>query len=553
MMHLSVSAPASSIFSSTIAGGFRKWKRSLALFCVVTPLFLLATPRPAMATISYRVSLADSAQHSFAVTMTVPVKDEKEVVVAMPAWNALYQIRDFAYRVHDLRTDVPANNGLSCKPLPIDKQTWRVPISSQCLGTQRPQLTLEYSIVWDVPGPFDSQLNTHHAFMNLAEILMYVPDRRAEDTSVTFDDVPNRWRTATELVAAHTENSYSALSYDALVDAPVEAGQFDEFQFDQSGVTFHVVLDGGGSWKKNQMEEALQRITAYEMKLMGGPPPFDPPNRDYTFFLHIGTYEEAGSGGMEHRNSTAIAAPSAESAVAVAAHEFFHVWNVKRIRPRALEPVDYTKEQFTRALWFAEGCTSAYASYTLERTGLWTKSGFYEDLAAQISELQSRPAHKWQSVEESSLDAWFEKYDDYNQPDRSISYYNKGQILGFLLDLQIRDATDNRKSLDDVMRRMNEEYARQGKFYDDSDGIRAVVEEVAGKSFEDFFRRYVSGVDEIPYNDFLAVAGLQLNMGTQNSSDTQGRGRQQALVSEIDHPTERQKRLREGILRGSTN
>jgi predicted metalloprotease with PDZ domain len=222
---------------------------------------------------------------------------------------------------------------------------------------------------------------------------------------------------------------------------------------------------------------------------------------------------------MEHANSTAIAATSVESAAEVAAHEFFHAWNVKRIRPQALEPVDYAKEQKTRALWFAEGVTSTYAAYALERSGLWTKSQFYDDLALQIGELESRPAHVWQSVEESSLDAWLEKYDDYNAPDRSISYYNKGQLLGILLDLSIRDATGNRKSLDDVMRQMNNEYAKAGKFYNESEGIQAAVEEVTGKRCDDFFRRFVAGTDAMPYDDFLGLAGLQWKLDTTKTAD----------------------------------
>jgi predicted metalloprotease with PDZ domain len=332
----------------------------------------------------------------------------------------------------------------------------------------------------------------------------------------------------------------------------VEAGKFEGFQFTESGARFRVVVDAD-NWNRERLEQGLHRITRYELQLMGGPPPFDPPYHEYTFFFHIGPYADVGGGGMEHRNSTVIAATSVDSAIAVAAHEFFHVWNVKRIRPQSLDPVDYTKEQYTRALWFAEGVTSCYAAFTLERSGLWSKSQFYADLASQIGELQSRPAHRWQSVEESSLDAWFENYDGYNSPDRSISYYNKGQIVGLLLDLAIRDATDNRKSLDDVFRRMNEEYARQGKFYNDSEGVRAAVEEVAGKSFNDFFLRYVSGTDEIPYDDFLAIAGLELNLHPGKDSTQAGASDLGASISEIAHATDRQRHIREGLLHGSTD
>jgi predicted metalloprotease with PDZ domain len=307
-----------------------------------------------------------------------------------------------------------------------------------------------------------------------------------------------------------------------------------------------------GSWKRVQLEDGLKRITQYELQLMGGAP-FDTPQHEYTFIFHIGPDDEVDGGGMEHANSTAIAMSSVDSAIPIAAHEFFHAWNVKRIRPQSLEPVNYTKEQHTRSLWFAEGVTSAYASFALVRTRLWTKYQFYSDLASQIGQLEARPARAWQSAEESSFDAWFEKYDGYNEPDRSISYYNKGQILGVMLDLAIRDATDNHKSLDDVFRLMNAEYAQQGKFYNDDEGIRAAVEEVAGKSFQDFFRHYVAGTVEIPYNDFLGFAGLQVKA---SASDEDGLGAQLGptyVIAEIDHPTERQRRIRESLLRGTTD
>ena len=224
---------------------------------------------------------------------------------------------------------------------------------------------------------------------------------------------------------------------------------------------------------------------------------------------------------MEHSNCTAISTQSGDAAASVTAHEFFHAWNVKRIRPQTLEPVDYTKEMYTRALWFAEGVTSTYGSYALERTGLWTKDQFYADLAGQIGELDSRPAHHWQSVEESSLDAWLEGYDEYRRPDRSISYYNKGQIVGDMLDLAIRDVTDNHKSLDDVLRRMNEIYAKQGRFYDDSQGVQTTAEEVAGTKFNDFFLTYVAGTEEIPYDKFLGAAGLALKVERRAAPDLQ--------------------------------
>ena len=273
--------------------------------------------------------------------------------VAMPAWNALYQIRDFAYRIRDPKAAIVDPTSGNSSPVglrALDKQTWQIdPAGNSRSSNASGYVTMRYSIEWDDPGPFNSQLNSRHAFVNFAEILMYVPNRRGEDVEVAFEDLPSDWKLISELPSGDRQHSFMAAGYDALVDAPVEAGLFSEFSFDNQGAHFRVVVDGA-EWNKNSLEDDLRRITACEMRLMGGP-----PFREYMFLFHIGSYADVGGGGMEHANSTAISATSVESAAAVAAHEFFHAWNVKRIRPQALEPVDFTKEQYTRALWFAEG------------------------------------------------------------------------------------------------------------------------------------------------------------------------------------------------------
>ncbi|MGH9687430.1 MAG: M61 family metallopeptidase [Candidatus Acidiferrales bacterium] len=515
-----------------------------SLCAMVFGVLTLACVPAASATIRYQVSISQPEQHIFHVQMEIPHAAAGETI-AMPAWNALYQIRDFAYRVRDVEVEHLSTGEATPRfsvAWELDKQDWSL---GEMPGHGDPAVRptddiVSYSIAWNDPGPFDTQLTDHHAFINLAEILMYVPDRRDESSEVDFQSVPSGWKVIAQLASGPRPDSFTASSYEALVDAPVEAGNSDEFEFDNDGAHFRVVVDSR-DWDKGLLREALRRITGYELKLMGGP-----PFSEYTFIFHIGAFTDVGGGGMEHMNSTAIAATSTGRAAAIAAHEFFHAWNVKRIRPQTLQPVDYSKEQYTRALWFAEGVTSAYASYTLERTKLWSKEKFYEDLASQIADLQSRPARKWQSVEASSLDAWFEKYDDYNLPSRSISYYEKGQILGVMLDLAIRDATDNHKSLDDVMRRMNDEYAKAGRYYNDSEGVLRVVNEVSGKDFSDFFRRYVSGTDEIPYDQFLSVAGLRVNLSTASDGDPA------ATIEEVPHPSARQRRIREGLLRGIT-
>ncbi len=295
---------------------------------------------------------------------------------------------------------------------------------------------------------------------------------------------------------------FEASNYDVLADGPIEVGKFEEFQLTGLKPEVRVVIHGD-NWKKKQVGGDLKRICQYELKLMEGA-----PFERYTFILHTG--KGAGGGGMEHANSAAISVYSDEYLPGVAAHEFFHLWNVKRIRPSSLDPVDDTKEQYSRALWFAEGVTNTYSSYTLVRSGIWNKEQFYADLGEQITELEGRPANRWQSAEQSSLDAWLEKYPLYNQPEYSVSYYAKGQVLGNLLDILIRDRTSNEKSLDDVMRVLNTNFAIHGRTYRDSLDVRLTVESVAGGSFADFFANYVAGTEPFPYQNILAMAGLAL-------------------------------------------
>jgi predicted metalloprotease with PDZ domain len=473
------------------------WRR-LSVATIPACFCFLSVAGTSQAAIRYEVSLNRPEQHVFHVSMQIPgVKDE--VTVQMAAWNALYQIRDFSAHVQR----VEAFAGSETLPIEkLNKQTWRVKGS----GT----ITIRYATFWDEGGPFATQLNTDHAFINPAMILMYAPDRRAEAVQLDMADVPLKWQAdgasleILEQMGRARNFEFRAASYDQLADAPIEAGKFERFDVPGLNPPVRAVVHGD-DWKKTRVEDDLRRICAYEVKLMEGA-----PYPHYTFIVHFGKAATGAGGGMEHADSTAISVRSDQEFDNVAAHEFFHLWNVKRIHPATLDPVDYTKEQYTRALWFAEGVTNTYASYTLVRTGLWSKAQFYEDLGEQISELEVRPANQWQSAEQSSLDAWLEKYPLYNRPQNSVSYYTKGQILGVLLDILIRDRTQNEKSLDDVLRSMNEEFAKKNGAYRDSLDVRLTAEKIAGGSLEEFFQKYVAGAEPLPYRQVFGLAGLEL-------------------------------------------
>jgi predicted metalloprotease with PDZ domain len=477
----------------------RRGSLTVQIVLVAWALWILHPAAADADPIQYQISVAHPERHLFHVAMRIP-DVSGEVTVQMPAWNALYQIRDFSNHVQQ----VEARVGTERVPIEkVDKQTWHI----RGNGT----IQIDYATYWDEAGPFATQLNSEHAFINPAMVLMYVPNRRSESVRLALPDVPRDWTVESsgltgDWVPMGLPRGYifEAANYDDLVDAPIEAGKFAEFQI--AGITPPIsAVVHGDKWDQKRIQDILRRICVYELKLMDGA-----PYPRYTFVIHLG--KGAGGGGMEHANSTTISARLEEELPNLAAHEFFHLWNVKRIRPASLDPVDYTKEQYTRALWFAEGVTSTYAAYTLVRTGLWSKGLFYEDLSEQISELEARPANQWQSAEQSSLDAWLEKYPVYRRPQDSVSYYTKGQVLGVLLDILIRDRTENEKSLDDVMRAMNEEFAKHNKPYRDTLDVRLTAEKVTGGSFEDFFEKYVAGAEPFPYEQVLALAGLELKI-----------------------------------------
>jgi predicted metalloprotease with PDZ domain len=322
--------------------------------------------------------------------------------------------------------------------------------------------------------------------------------------------LPANWKLAILLEEGPAPGEFSAANYDVLADSPAEAGEFQEYRYQQSGATYRVVVHADPrDYSAERLLASLQKITAAETALMR-----DVPFSRYTFILH---FPRQGGGGMEHRNGTAITMSAAElrnhweALEAILAHEFFHLWNVKRIRPQNLEPVDYVHGNATRDLWFCEGLTSAYAELALLRAGLITRETFYGRLAEEIRRLQERPARHYQSVEPAGREAWLEKYPDFLRPERSISYYNKGALLAFLLDLGIRHASNNACSLDDVMRRLNDDFARRGRFFTQGDFLGVISGMApAFTTLHQFVADYITGTRELDYETYLGYAGLRL-------------------------------------------
>lgn len=472
----------------------------LALCSVIVAISFTAFAQNAPSVV-YTISLASPEQHLVEVQMILsPGPAQRDL--QLPVWNAIYQIRNFAQYVNWVRAKDRAGNPRVVRK--IDKSCW------QLQGAEAGAV-VEYQMHVDTAGPFGAQFNTHHAFFNLAQVLMYPVDARNLPLRLRFDRVPKNWRIATPLPPA--DDGFVA-DYDRLADSPVEIGDFQESDFDEAGGHFRVVVDANSAdYNMENIVAALRKIVATAAGWIN-----DRPFDTYMFLYHFP--RGPAGGGMEHAYSTAIdlnaeqIKASSDALTSVTAHEFFHLWNVKRIRPQTLEPIDYTKENYTRALWFSEGVTSTAEGIIQLRAGLMEEKQYLYRLGEQITELERRPAHLTQSAEDSSLDAWLEGDGYYRRPDRSISYYNKGELLGVMLDLAVRESSHGKASLREVLQWMNATYARKSRFFDDSNGVREAAEAVSHSDLGWFFTKYVAGTEEVPWNDFLRSVGLRVEVVT---------------------------------------
>jgi len=480
---------------------------SLPLFFILIVLLGFVPVRSHAAT-HYTISLANAEQHLVEVQILLP-EGAAQRELQLPVWNALYQVRDFSQYVNWVRAKDRAGHEIPL--LELNKALWQ--ISGAAGGA-----VVEYQIFVDSQGPFGAQFNPHHAFFNLAQVLMYPVDARNGSMVVRFSQIPQGWKIATPLTSL-SAGEFGAENYDRLVDSPVEIGTFQETGFEEGGAHYRVIVDAEpGDYDMDKIVAMLHKIVVAATGWMN-----DRPFEHYMFIYHFPRGPEGG--GMEHAYSTAITlntevlARVPEALASVTAHEFFHLWNVKRIRPQTLEPIDYTRENYTRALWFSEGCTSTAADFIGLRAGLFDERRFEQNLAAQIGELEGRPAHLTQSAEESSLDAWLEGDPYYRRPERSISYYNKGELLCMALDLAVRDASHDHACLREVFQWMNQNYAKKGRFFPDSQAVLEASEAVSHGKFEGFFNEYVAGTEEIPWNDFFRSVGLHVSQATNTVAD----------------------------------
>ena len=494
----------------------------ISLLLLMTGAVTNANHQDGDTSISFTVSMSKPQTHLLEVEMRISEEGAthfNEDVLVMPVWTpGSYLIREYERHVQNFSAVDAAGHALSWEK--INKNSWRIKTNNAR------DIRVKYLVYANELTVRTNELNSDHAFWNNAALLMYLERGLTHPVSIRVNPVPG-WRVATGLPAVHGEkNTFQAANFDILYDSPFEVSDFKQIDFLVRGVPHRIVIDGEGNYDPAVMRAEVQKIVETEVAL------FDEiPYHDYTFFLHL--RPGSGGGGIEHLNSTALgfrrfgfsSANGYRRFGELVAHEFFHLWNGKRIRPDALGPFDYTKENYTKLLWVAEGITEYYGQLMLRRAGLISAEAYLAHLASQIQDVQDTPGRKVMSAEDASFNSWIKEYrPDENSINSQISYYDKGELLGMLLDLEIRRRSNNGKSLDDVMRMLYNDFFKQNRNYTPAD-FQRVCETAAGSSLEDFFSRYVRSTEELPYNKILSAAGLQVEQALipieqlNNSSD----------------------------------
>jgi predicted metalloprotease with PDZ domain len=509
---------------------FKRSSLLASVFLVFLISDLAAAQEPPLKSIAYRLAMPRPTSHLFEVAIEVELPDaakDKPLQFQMPKWSpGRYAIFDFAKNVQEFRAfdgacppAAPCTRNATRVVTRIDGQTWSVAPSESST------VTVSYKVFAnDLSGTF-SQLDERHANYNGLSIFMYVAGHKSDPVKLTIHP-PAGWKIVNGWTTHPGQTQWQFPNWDVMVDTSTEiAPDWTQDTFEVDGKKYHVVVHSFGPEgdKRPALVRDIEKIVRAQIA-MWGPPEF----AEYTFLIHYAADDHSGD-GMEHLTSTQIIEPGAlgepgvyEDTLGTVSHEFFHVWNVKRLRPVELGPWDFTRPLNTRSLWVAEGFTNYYGHLFLRRAGLWDEKTFLKREAETIKRIESAQGSQLMSAEQSSLSAPF--LDDAphaqltNLGNTSISYYPKGELIGMVLDLLIRGRTNGKLSLDDVMRRMydefyvkspNSSYYLRGRGYQAED-VERVITEMAGPEFHDFFKRHVRDVEVLPYDEAFGYTGLRL-------------------------------------------
>ena len=466
-----------------------------------------------MSTVSYELLGMDLYAHEFSVRLRVADPNPVGQRLVLPAWiPGSYMIRDFARNIvamaaHDRRGPVFLHK--------LDKQTWEV---GACEG----ELVVDYCVYAFDPSVRSAYLDRARAYFNGTSLFLSLPDRPDAAWRLKIarpvDKAAKDWQVATTLpvsdVDAHGFGWYAGLGYELLIDCPVEIGAFARAEFAVEGVAHELVISDGGRVDMPRICGDLSLICREHAAMFGDLPV------DRYLFQTLATAD--GYGGLEHRDSTSLICKRSDlprrglakpdkgyrQFLALCSHEYFHLWNVKRIRPARLAETDLSRETHTELLWAFEGITSYYDELALARSGVLSIEDYLDLFATTVTRVLRTPGRARQSIADSSFDAWTKFYkQDGNAPNATVSYYTKGALVAFGLDLALRACSGGSLSLDDLMRRLWQRYGRTAKGVAER-AIEREAEALAGQSFAAFFEEYVYGTSELPLAEWFAMLGI---------------------------------------------
>jgi predicted metalloprotease with PDZ domain len=476
----------------------------------------------------YRIWPKDPAAHVFEVSLTVAVPHPDGQVVAMPAWiPGSYMIRDYARHVVSIRAE---SNGRSIGLKKLDKSRW------QAEAIDAPLTVIAEIYAYD-PSVRGAHLDLTHAYFNGTCVFLAVEGQSETpcEVDIAAPDAPvgKGWQVATSMrrkdASEYGFGLYEADDYAELIDHPVEIAQQDIGEFEVNGIPHAIAIRGKTNVDIARLCDDLGQLCEQHIRLLGVPEGFD----RYLFLLNAPV---TGYGGLEHRWSSSLVCsrdnlPVTQDAVitngyrtflGLASHEYFHLWNVKRLKPAAFTPYDLSTEVHTGLLWVFEGITSYYDDLALVRCGLISVESYLELVGQTITRVLRAPGRLKQSVEESSFDAWTKFYkQDANASNSIVSYYAKGALIALALDLTIRASGNGELSLDDVMRECWSRWGQSGEGMPER-GLEAVCAEVTGLDLDKFFEASVRGTGDLPLETLLARFGVRYGLRAATSRDDKG-------------------------------
>jgi predicted metalloprotease with PDZ domain len=454
-------------------------------------------------TIHYLVAMPQPETHLFEVTLQLINHSSTILDLKMPVWTpGSYLVREYAKNLQDFAAFAQD------EPLPwrkISKNHWQI----NTTGVS--ELTISYRMFANELSVRTNHLDTTHGYFNGAALFFRLPGWESLPINITVVPPHQDWRVTTALpVVSGQANTFLAEDFDTLVDSPFEIGNHQSYHFEVLGKPHELAIWGQGNLQSQQVIADIEKIIQVEAQMFGGL-----PYERYIFLLHL--FAQA-YGGLEHKNCCSLiyqrfgfrSQDKYERFLQLVAHEFFHLWNVKRIRPKGLEVFDYEQENYTPSLWFCEGTTSYYDLLIPLRAGIYDAKSYLNHLSKEITRFLTTPGRKVQPLSESSFDAWIKLYrPDANSNNSQMSYYLKGEMVSLLLDLLIRARHGNQRSLDDVMRQMWWKFGQEEIGYT-PEQLQEVMESVAGVDLDNFCKHYIDSTDELPFNQYLEPFGLQL-------------------------------------------